>query len=138
MNSKDTQNELAAGKLRRCRGRVRGRWWRDWGSEGAAAHAAGIDRSFVSVNINFQIERRLYNDGHVAKTIATDVHGCTVQTGIAERSTVFKRAEFSETVPDYLVIKRFAKEAGNRDEISTGTVKCFRDAKTVESSRQDD
>lgn len=37
-------------------------------------HAAGIDRSFVSVSINFQIERQLYSNAHVAKTIATDVH----------------------------------------------------------------
>lgn len=41
--------------------------------DGGLGDAAGIDRSFVSVSINFRIKRQLYSGGHVAKTIATDV-----------------------------------------------------------------
>lgn len=56
------------------------------GGDGGLGDAAEIDRSFVSVSINFRIKRQLYSGGHVAKTIATDVRVSTHAHGSANRS----------------------------------------------------
>lgn len=83
---------------------------RSEGSERAAAHPAGIDRSFVSDSINFQIEHGLYSNSRPAKTIAAYVRS-TQMRGTA-RLTVFKRIEFARQARLF-VIKRFSQESRN-------------------------